>query len=542
MGQAKKYLRDNLYNVGSFFFVIMLSIIVFIITIQGIDYGKHWDEHKLLNSIVNVTKTGIILPGWYNYPSFSFLLTLLSSSTFILFELLNDIVNIEFDREFFISLSEKIQVLIEKKNSELINHIRIYFCFFTFLSAPILFLACKLIMKPICAILASVLLLYSFQFVSHSIWIAPDALQVTWISLIIYMMLLYIKSFDFKYLLLMTIFCAAMTSTKYPAGIFLITPIYLLNYKHFLIKKSLLILIIFTISFILISPGILLDPLRFVGDLKFEILHYSKMGHSVYTVKSGIPHFFQLISYITGSLFSPYFLVSIMTSILVFIGIITSLKANRTFLCLILPSLFYLIYFSNQTVMVVRNILILLPIFIFFALYAINKLIYKNKINKIIILLISIPSFLFSILFFNESFISLNKKHNYGYDAYNYIIKSEKKIIISKKVKNLLIQKEFAKEHNFIKVLNSNKINDHKIIYFLSDQNFQGQSFFKSNIWREHQFANIRGGYKIVSGPKDINLDFYPSWQGRDRIMTINIKLTKPFFKYIIKEGYFWKK
>jgi hypothetical protein len=340
----------------------------------------------------------------------------------------------------------------------------------------------------------------------------------------------------------MTIFCAAMTATKYPAGIFLFTPLYLLNYKHLCIKKSLLIILIFTITFILISPGILLDPLRFLGDLKYEILHYSKMGHSIYTVKSGIPHFFQLISYITGSLFSPFFLVSVMTSILVFIGMITSLKTNRIFLCLILPSLFYLIYFSNQTVMVVRNMLILLPVFIFFALYAINKLIYKNKINKIIILLISTSSFLFSILFFNESFTSIHKKYKYGYDAYNYIIKSEKKIILSKKVKNLLIQKEFAKEHNFIKVLDSNKINDHKIIYFLSDQNFQGQIFFRSKIWREHRFANIRGNYEIVSGPKDINLDFYPSWQGRDRIMTINMKLTKPFFNYILKEGYFWKK
>ena len=48
--------------------------------------------------------------------------------------------------------------------------------------------------------------------------------------------------------------------------------------------------------------------------------------------------------------------------------------------------------------------------------------------------------------------------------------------------------------------------------------------------------------YKVISGPKDINLDFYPSWVGKDRIITINEKLTKPFFKYILQDGYVWKK
>ena len=64
MDKDNKYLTENFYNILLLFLVITLSFIVFRISIQGIDYGKHWDEHKLVNSIINVTKTGIILPGW----------------------------------------------------------------------------------------------------------------------------------------------------------------------------------------------------------------------------------------------------------------------------------------------------------------------------------------------------------------------------------------------------------------------------------------------------------------------------------------------
>ena len=54
----------------------------------------------------------------------------------------------------------------------------------------------------------------------------------------IYFILLYNKHHDFNYLLLTTIICAAMTATKYPAGIFLLTPIYILNYQKIMIKNQ----------------------------------------------------------------------------------------------------------------------------------------------------------------------------------------------------------------------------------------------------------------------------------------------------------------
>ena len=192
--------------------------------------------------------------------------------------------------------------------------------------------------------------------------------------------------------------------------------------------------------------------------------------------------------------------------------------------------------------MIVRNFIILLPIFLFYALYTINILISQNIINKIIILFSSCLVLISSNLFFIDSFSTLNKNYKFGEDAYNFIIKNDKKIILSEKIKKLLLKEKLAEEYNFEKILNVNELDKHKVIYFLSDQNFEKNEFYKSKIWKKFHFANARDNYKVISGPKDINLDFYPSWVGKDRIITINEKLTKPFFKYILQDGYVWKK
>ena len=49
----------------------------------GTDFGWHWDEQKLFSSIEHTATTGLILPRWYQYPSLSYLLTLISAASYI---------------------------------------------------------------------------------------------------------------------------------------------------------------------------------------------------------------------------------------------------------------------------------------------------------------------------------------------------------------------------------------------------------------------------------------------------------------------------
>ena len=45
--------------------------------LSGIDFGCHWDEQKLISSIVKTGRRSLLLPGWYNYPSVCYDIVLL---------------------------------------------------------------------------------------------------------------------------------------------------------------------------------------------------------------------------------------------------------------------------------------------------------------------------------------------------------------------------------------------------------------------------------------------------------------------------------
>ncbi len=49
----------------------------------GVDFGTHWDERKLMKSVRDTMQTGIILPGWYNYPSMIYDLAILTRQGFL---------------------------------------------------------------------------------------------------------------------------------------------------------------------------------------------------------------------------------------------------------------------------------------------------------------------------------------------------------------------------------------------------------------------------------------------------------------------------
>jgi hypothetical protein len=68
------------------YFAIISSLWIFMIYtgVLGIDFGKHWDERKLIKSVRDSIPNGEIIPGWYNYPSMTYDLVVASSSPEIL--------------------------------------------------------------------------------------------------------------------------------------------------------------------------------------------------------------------------------------------------------------------------------------------------------------------------------------------------------------------------------------------------------------------------------------------------------------------------
>ncbi|MFM8322029.1 MAG: hypothetical protein ACKOC5_14040, partial [Chloroflexota bacterium] len=59
--------------------LLLLWLFSFFTGLLGIDYGYHWDEHRLIGSLADTARSGVPLPVWYNYPSLSYDLSLLGS-------------------------------------------------------------------------------------------------------------------------------------------------------------------------------------------------------------------------------------------------------------------------------------------------------------------------------------------------------------------------------------------------------------------------------------------------------------------------------
>ena len=56
------------------YLLITVLLFAFYTGFRGIDYGHHWDELRIISSVNDSIDNGIILPGWYHYPSIKILL------------------------------------------------------------------------------------------------------------------------------------------------------------------------------------------------------------------------------------------------------------------------------------------------------------------------------------------------------------------------------------------------------------------------------------------------------------------------------------
>ena len=119
------------------------------------------------------------------------------------------------------------------------------------------------------------------------------------------------------------------------------------------------------VAFLLSTPGVILEPTRFVSDLMSEREHYrTGMIHGGYLVPSHLRHVELMLDYLARVAFSRYEPVALFVFFLSMIGVV-SLVRERTIESvwyLVVPA-GYLLFLSIQRVMIVRNLIVLFPFF-----------------------------------------------------------------------------------------------------------------------------------------------------------------------------------
>lgn len=341
-------------------------------SLRGINFGHHWDERKQIEAVERSAESGRLLPDWYNYPSISYLLCALP-----LLPEIGQLLSTEpkpFSRMDFPKTKEELKRSIRTPAYKLAA--RRVFLWVSYFGPVWLVLGLWRRRSPREACLAGAIYALSFELCYHARWIAPDAVLTQFVALFVACLLRAQHSARARRWLLLAALAAGLaTGSKYTAGLLLL-PLGLAAWlwSHSLATRARLrwlgqLGLLYGVTYLLTTPGTLLEPVRFYQDLKFERRHYTEMGHYGYSVAPGTEHAARALQYLSTALGSPHLAWALLLAGLVALGIAVSLRRSERSQSLILLAfpLVYFVYFAGTRVLFVRNLLVFLP---FAALYA----------------------------------------------------------------------------------------------------------------------------------------------------------------------------
>ena len=341
---------------------VLLPLLLFWLTgLAGLDYGYHWDEPKLLESVRVSVFEGVYLPTFYNYPSVSHTLGVLS----VMPEILHNIDRNHLNEPVFHGHIAAYQ---------LDNHtitLRTRLVFLTITSLSIIWVYGVMLVwrgSVWIALLSSSILAFSWEVAYHARWIAPDTILMQFGALFLLCLIQAYRHPQLSTWLWGTVIVAGLaTGTKYPAGLLLLPALVLIY--HYTSSRLTIIkaLFIFAITYLITTPGTVLEPFKFWHNVEFEMWHYS-FGHSKHTVAGGLEHLLKNIEYLSTVQLSHIPIIAFVLFALALLGIIVLWRESRRLagLTLLFPVL-YLLMMSLQRAMLIRNLLILVP---FIAVYA----------------------------------------------------------------------------------------------------------------------------------------------------------------------------
>lgn len=310
-------------------------------------------------------------------------------------------------------------------------------------------------------------------------------------------------------------------------SLFFLNTFYVFNLST--LKKIFNLITLFLLFFILLNPGLIVEPIKFFEDVYLVRNLYTKSGYGFFHTEAGLTHLKKAFQFIILVSTSSYKIISIIIFLISIIGLFIYKKYLKLKLIfLLIPSL-YVFYFSSHVAMTVNNYLFILPFFAIFFSMGLDVLInyYSSKIHKFLLLLLLITIFSFNfhkIILANKS-LKFNNNEIITNQLKNYLIQNRNdKIIINSNVYKFLSETD----KQSLELININDVNKFDfLLYVLPDYahyfNEVDKKFY-------NHLANNIGEYIVIAGPNDINLDYFPTYMGYARVVRVS---TKHFDNYL---------
>jgi hypothetical protein len=330
--------------------------------LAGLDFGFHWDEDNMLQRVRHAAETGVLLPGMYNYPSVTFWLTTAG--------LLADLPAAQSAQGSRLTpASSTLTDAIAAPRFRF--RARAIFVWVTALSiVATAALSLALGASATEALVAASLLATSWEVGYHARWIAPDDVMMmfatfaTATALCAYVW----PARTTAMLRLAAVFAGLAIGTKYTAWPLLLTLTAAVivtgepRPRTAVAAHIARLVGLAALVYLATTPGTVLQPGPFVRGVQLELVHYAT-GHGRHTVAPGIDHLSKILAYLGGALPSPYRILALALTALAALGALTLIRNTaRAGLVLLVFPVVYLLWFSTERVMIVRNLLVIAPV------------------------------------------------------------------------------------------------------------------------------------------------------------------------------------
>jgi 4-amino-4-deoxy-L-arabinose transferase-like glycosyltransferase len=489
--------------------LVVVVALCLITGIAGIDFGYHWDETKILHSVGRAFYTGVYLPRWYNYPSLSYTIALVALAPEIL--------------EAFTSpdprgLPATIRISQAALTESFKRRLRIVFLACTL---PAVFWTFLLVEKwrgdASEALVAAILLGTSWELMYHARWIAPDALMMQLGALSMLLMMGAFKSASraLEWLAGASIAAGLCCGTKYPGGILMVPLLLALSIsrtrdagsrKSWRYEAGVLVFL-FAAAFVISTPGSVLDPAKFLQDVRYESAHYgSALGEGLgdpLPVRAALA-----VEYLALALFSRAWPLALVFFLLAIAGAIDMARKERRLAVWFLSApVLYMAFFLLQRLMIVRNFLFLFP---FLAVCAARGWAVGVRQAKRSALRLALVAAAAALVAFNAGWLVVSSlgiarraEISYPSDLAKHIARHPTaRFKLTPAADRLLRQSSTPHPPNVV-----DRLAGADRLIFVSSE-IAGKDAHSS----VRLLANRLGLYDVVSGPYEVNLDYYPFW------------------------------
>jgi hypothetical protein len=498
--------------------VIALLAIMWITGIVGIDLGHHWDEPYNMGYVATAIRSQVLLPRYYNYPSVMFWLILGSLGPSIPAAM----------------QSEAFQISEYVVGQQFLLQTRIVFLIVSSLAVVwiyLLVLAWRKNWKE--ALLSASLLGLSWEFSYHIRWVTPDGLMTMFAALTVLCLVMAMQRPDARmtWLKLAAIGAGLTTGSKYTAALLglplMLTLFFTWDRKSLwrgLILPAAHLAFIMGLTYLISTPGTVLDPVNFFGGLALQQRIYSE-GHEVHTINAGPEHFLRMMQYFSTVLFSPFAPIALIFFLFMLIGIYALIKENRKLALVFLSfPVLYVLYFSMQRVMIIRNLMIVFP---FWAILAGRGLFYvyeriKSLTVRRVLLAGAAALLVINVgwLFFTAQTIQDRGSDRYSSEFLAYVSEhSDTHYFVTPEIAETLGARANADNITVGPPPNGDGI----IIYYSLTNN------------KRCVRANRPEAFIHIFGPREVNYSYYTTWEGDDRILVLAAGQTEKAIKCIFK-------